>query len=97
MDSHQVIALFEEVDELTGQMLAAAQADDWDRRGLTSTRHGGMTMISADLPGVEGEAVLAALDALAESLRVDGDLLHLLAAARGKDAFDHRIGFRMHG
>lgn len=31
MDSHQVIALFEEVDELTGQMLAAAQADDWDR------------------------------------------------------------------
>lgn len=53
----------------------AQEQTDWDRRGLTSTRHGGMTMISADLPGVEGEAVLAALDALAESLRVDGDRL----------------------
>ena len=53
----------------------AHEQTDWDRRCLTSTRHGGMTMISADLPGLEGEAVLAALDALAESLRVDGDRL----------------------
>ena len=51
----------------------AQEHTDWDRRCLSATRHGGMTMISADLPGVEGEAVLAALDALADSLRVDGD------------------------
>ena len=31
MDSQQVIALFEEVGELTGEMLAAARAADWDR------------------------------------------------------------------
>jgi hypothetical protein len=62
----------------------AQEQTDWDRRGLTSTRHGAMTMISADLPGVEGEAVLAALDALAESLRVDGD--HLTKSQRRADA-----------
>ena len=46
---------------------------DWDRRALTSSRHSGMTMIQADLPGLEGDAVMAALDALADSLRVAGD------------------------
>ena len=32
-----------------------------------------MTMITADLPGIDGAAVMAALEALAESLRVEGD------------------------
>ena len=34
---------------------------------------GGMTMIAADLPDVDGVAVMAALDAVASSLRVAGD------------------------
>ena len=51
----------------------ATEQRDWDRRCLVATRHGGMTMLTADLPGLEGEAVMSALNALAESLRVKGD------------------------
>ncbi len=57
---------------------------DWDRRSLVATSHGGMTMIAADLPGQEGHAVMAALDAVADSLRVSGDLT--TAAQRRADA-----------
>lgn len=51
----------------------AAEQTDYDRRGVWFSQHGGMTMMAADLPGMEGEAVAAALDALAQSLRVEGD------------------------
>ncbi|MFN8125263.1 MAG: DUF222 domain-containing protein [Candidatus Nanopelagicales bacterium] len=53
----------------------ASEQTDYDRRRLVATSHGGMTMIDADLPGLEGQAVMSALDALAESLRVAGDRL----------------------
>ncbi len=62
------------LDLLHPEDRARHEQDDWDRRCLVATRHGGMTMITADLPMVEGDAVMAALDALAESLRVAGDL-----------------------
>ncbi|MFN8126495.1 MAG: DUF222 domain-containing protein [Candidatus Nanopelagicales bacterium] len=57
---------------------------DHDRRSLYATAHGGMTMITADLPGLEGAAVMEALNALAESLRVAGD--GLTKAQRRADA-----------
>jgi len=62
----------------------AAEQSEWDRRTLIYSQHGSMTMLSADLPGLEGEAVTAALDALAESLRVEGD--GLSAGQRRADA-----------
>ena len=62
----------------------AREQTDWDRRSLVATTHGGMTMISADLPAVEGQAVMAALDAVADSLRVAGD--RTTAAQRRADA-----------
>ncbi|MFN8126128.1 MAG: HNH endonuclease signature motif containing protein [Candidatus Nanopelagicales bacterium] len=62
----------------------AAEQADYDRRSLSWTHHGGMTMITADLPGIDGTAVTAALTALAESLRRDGDGLTL--AQRRADA-----------
>ena len=67
------VLITQTLDHLHPHDRDAQDHTDWDRRCLTSTRHGGMTMISADLPGLEGQAVLAALDALADSLRVDGD------------------------
>ena len=45
---------------------------------------GGSGIATADLPGVEGEAVMAALDAIADSLRVAGD--RATAAQRRADA-----------
>lgn len=67
------ILITQTLDHLHPHDREAQEHADWDRRCLTSTRHGGMTMISADLPGMEGQAVVAALDALADSLRVEGD------------------------
>lgn len=61
-----------------------AEQSDYDRRRVVVTTHGGMTMIAADLPDLEGEAVMAALDAVAESLRVAGD--RLTKAQRRADA-----------
>lgn len=62
----------------------AAEQSDYDRRGVWWTQHGGMTMISADLPDVDGAAVTAALTAWAESLRAEGDGLTI--AQRRADA-----------
>ncbi|MFN8125533.1 MAG: HNH endonuclease signature motif containing protein [Candidatus Nanopelagicales bacterium] len=62
----------------------AAEQSDYDRRRVAVTSHGGMTMIAADLPGLEGQAVVAALDAVAQSLRVAGD--GLTAGQRRADA-----------
>lgn len=67
------VLISQTLDHLHPDDRDAQEHTDWDRRCLTATRHGGMTMISADLPGLEGAAVVAALDALAESLRVEGD------------------------
>ena len=61
------------LDLLRPQTRDDAEQADYDRRHLSATHHGGMTMISADLPGIDGAAVMAALEALAESLRVEGD------------------------
>ncbi len=61
------------LDLLPSQDRDAAEQHDYDRRGVWWTTHGGMTMIKADLPDVDGTAVTAALTALAESLRVEGD------------------------
>ena len=61
-----------------------AEQSNYDRRAVWWTDHGGMTMISADLPGIDGAAVTAALTALADSLRVEGD--GLTAAQRRADA-----------
>ena len=44
-----------------------AEQSNYDRRAVWWTDHGGMTMISADLPGIDGAAVTAALTALADS------------------------------
>ncbi len=62
----------------------AAEQSDYDRRQVVATSHGGMTLIAADLPDLEGQAVMAALDAVAESLRVAGD--RLTKAQRRADA-----------
>ncbi len=57
---------------------------DWQRRSVVFTRHGTMTLLAADLPGLEGHAVTAALDAVAASLRTAGD--GLTPAQRRADA-----------
>jgi hypothetical protein len=62
----------------------AAEQRDWDDRALVLTHYGSMTLISGRLPGVEGEALATALNALAESLRVEGD--RLTASQRRADA-----------
>ncbi len=67
------VLLARTLDLLHPQDAAAREQCEWDRRSLVATTHGGMTMIAADLPGVEGQAVMAALEALADSLRVAGD------------------------
>ena len=61
------------LDLLRPQTRDHAEQSNYDRRHLSATHHGGMTMITADLPGIDGAAVMAALEALAESLRVEGD------------------------
>jgi hypothetical protein len=63
------------LDHLHPDDREAQEQTDWDRRCLTSTRHAGMTMIHADLPTLEADALLTALNAIAESLRVEGDRL----------------------
>ncbi|MFN8126718.1 MAG: DUF222 domain-containing protein [Candidatus Nanopelagicales bacterium] len=72
------------LDLLNPEQRDQAEQRDYDRRSVVSTSHGGMTMISADLPGLEGAAVIAALEALGESLRVEGD--GLTKAQRRADA-----------
>lgn len=62
----------------------AAEQSEYDRRTVVSTTHGGMIMITADLPGLEGEAVMAAINAVAESLRLSDD--RLTAGQRRADA-----------
>ena len=57
---------------------------EWDRRSLVATTHGGMTMITADLPGLEGQTVMDVLNAIADSLRVAGE--KSTAAQRRADA-----------
>ncbi|MFN8126042.1 MAG: HNH endonuclease signature motif containing protein [Candidatus Nanopelagicales bacterium] len=52
-----------------------AAQHDWQQRSVTFSHHAGMVLMAADLPAVEGEALIAALTALADSLRVDGDAL----------------------
>ena len=54
----------------------AQEQTDWERRTLTVTKHGGMAMLHGEFPDLEGEAILAALDALADSLRVENDHRH---------------------
>ena len=63
------------LDHLHPEDREAQEQTDWDRRFVTSTRHAGMTMIHADLPTLEADALLTALNAIAESLRVEGDRL----------------------
>lgn len=62
----------------------AAEQSEYDRRTIVATSHGGMVMITADLPSLEGDAVMAAINAVAESLRVSGD--RLTAGQRRADA-----------
>ncbi len=63
------------LDHLHPDDREAQEQTDWDRRCVSSTRHAGMTMIHADLPTLEADALLTALNAIAESLRVEGDRL----------------------
>ena len=62
----------------------AQEQRNWDRRSVTATSHAGMVMITADLPALEGETFLAALDALAAAQRAEGD--GLSKAQRRADA-----------
>ena len=78
------VLLSRTLDLLHPNDTAAREQTEWDRRSLGATTHGGMTMITADLPGLEGQAVMAALDALADSLQVAGD--RSTAAQRRADA-----------
>lgn len=78
------IAVRHALDLLRPQDADAAEQRDWDRRTLSSSTHGGMVMIAADLPQVEGEALLSVINALADSLRVAGD--GLSTAQRRADA-----------
>ena len=89
VEQRVVSAIIDELPRLTvrGVKLVVAQVVDltdddnratreqveYDRRRVVVTSHGGMTMIAADLPDVDGVAVMAALDAVAASLRVAGD------------------------
>ena len=63
------------LDHLHPDDREAQEQTDWDRRCVSATRHAGMTMIHADLPTLEADALLMALNAIAESLRVEGDRL----------------------
>jgi hypothetical protein len=63
------------LDHLHPDDREAQEQTDWDRRCVSATRHAGMTMIHADLPTLEADALLTALYAIAESLRVEGDRL----------------------
>lgn len=63
----------------------AKEQANYDRRGVWVSEHGGMTMITADLPDLEGAAVVACLEAVADSLRVADDPV-TTAAQRRADA-----------
>ena len=72
------------LDLLNPDQRDKAEQCDYDRRRVDYTQHGGMVMINADLPDMEGAAVISALKALGESLRVEGD--GLTSAQRMADA-----------
>ncbi len=61
------------VDVLTPDQPEVTEQRRHARRYLAFSHYAGMTHIRADLPDVDGAAVQAAIRALAESLRVDGD------------------------
>lgn len=51
----------------------AKEQDDYDRRFLAWSTHKGVVCLTGELPALEGEAFKAAIDALAESQRAEGD------------------------
>jgi hypothetical protein len=61
------------VDVLTPDHPEVTEQRRHARRYLAFSHYAGMTHIRADLPDIDGAAVQAAIRALAESLRVDGD------------------------
>ena len=61
------------LDLLTPQQRDVAEQARHDRRFLSFTTYGGMTIIRGELPDIDGAAVKAAIRALADSLRADGD------------------------
>ena len=78
------IAVRHALDLLRPQDAKHAEQHDWDRRGISYSSHGGMVLIAADLPQVEGETLITVLNSLGESLRVGGD--GLTDAQRRADA-----------
>ncbi len=60
------------------------EADAHDTRNLSFSLYGDTVLLSGTLPRLEGEAVIAAIDALAEKLRSTAD--HVPAGARRADA-----------
>lgn len=78
------IAVRHALDLLRPQDAKHAEQHDWDRRGISYSSHGGMVLIAADLPQVEGETLITVLNSLGESLRVEGD--GLTDAQRRADA-----------
>ena len=78
------VLLARTLDLLFPDDVESREQTEWDRRSLVATTHGGMTMISADLPGLEGQTVMGVLTALADSLRVAGE--RSTAAQRRADA-----------
>ena len=72
------------LDLLFPEDVESREQAEWDRRSLGATTHGGMTMITADLPGLEGQTVMDVLNAIADSLRVAGE--RSTAAQRRADA-----------
>ncbi len=62
----------------------AQEQTDWDRRTVTFSQHGGMVTVVGEFPRLEGEAIVTALQAVAQSLRTAGDSRH--AGQRRADA-----------
>jgi hypothetical protein len=62
----------------------AAEADSYASRTLSFALSGDSVLLSGELPRVEGEVVIAAIDALAERLRCTAD--HVPPGARRADA-----------
>ncbi len=72
---HLRIALARAVDLLRPEDGAEREQRDYDSRYLVFSDCHGNTLLQGQLPGVDGAALQAALTALAESLRVEGDSL----------------------
>lgn len=67
------VAVQAAVDRLRPRDADAAERDAYDSRYLAHSVYGGMVLLEARLPALEGEAFLAAIRAFAAKLRVAGD------------------------